>query len=123
MLCYATPLCCATCGVTRPEQECQTKFSRGWRDGQRNGAILLGLQILPEFRHQSEPSVQRGNKQMTKINNKVDENTKEIKSMNMRVDGAEETIAKLTKKVNKMEKKIGEEFYGEIRERDSSMEK
>jgi hypothetical protein len=55
---------------------------------------------------------------MTKINNKVDANTKEIKSTNIRVDGVEDTVAKLNKKLDDMEKKLGEEVYEEMRERD-----
>jgi hypothetical protein len=55
---------------------------------------------------------------MAKINNKVDENTREIKSTNTRVDNAEETIAKLSKKVDEMEKRLGDGIYEEMRERD-----
>ncbi len=61
--------------------------------GQSFWACRSCLNFATKVNHQFKEVTE----QMTKINNKVDENTKEIKSTNMRVGGAEETTAKLTK--------------------------
>jgi Zn-finger protein len=82
--------------------------------GQSFWACRSCLSFATKVNHQFKEVTE----QMAKINNKVDENTREIKNTNTRVDSAEEMIDKLSRKVNEMEKNLGEGIYEEIRERD-----